>query len=42
MAPTEILALQHYETIQRYLAGSRVRIALLIGGRSREGNGQDH
>ena len=34
MAPTEILAAQHYETLARYLAGSRVRTALLIGGRS--------
>jgi ATP-dependent DNA helicase RecG len=32
MAPTEILATQHFQTIQRYLAGSRVRIALLVGG----------
>ena len=33
MAPTEILAEQHYRTIQQYLGGSRVRTALLIGGR---------
>ncbi len=32
MAPTEILAEQHYRTLQRYLAHSRVRISLLIGG----------
>ena len=34
MAPTEILAVQHFQTMQRYLAGSRVRIALLVGGRT--------
>ncbi|NOZ22442.1 MAG: ATP-dependent DNA helicase RecG [Planctomycetes bacterium] len=32
MAPTEILAEQHYQTIMRYLRNSRVRIALLAGG----------
>ncbi len=32
MAPTEILARQHYAKIQQYLAGSRVRSALLVGG----------
>lgn len=41
MAPTEILAEQHYRTLQRYLAkarpvppgyGPRVRVSLLIGG----------
>lgn len=32
MAPTEILATQHYETIGRYLSESRVRTALLVGG----------
>ena len=32
MAPTEILASQHYDKIQAYLAGSRVRTALLVGG----------
>jgi ATP-dependent DNA helicase RecG len=32
MAPTEILAVQHYEMIRRYLSGSRVRTALLVGG----------
>ncbi|MBK9118585.1 MAG: ATP-dependent DNA helicase RecG [Phycisphaerales bacterium] len=31
MAPTEILAQQHYANIQRYLAGSRVRSVLLRG-----------
>ena len=41
MAPTEILATQHYETIQRYLAGSRVRTALLVGGRSARERKQD-
>ncbi len=40
MAPTEILAEQHYAGISRTLAGSRVRTALLTGnvtGREREG-----
>jgi len=32
MAPTEILAAQHYGKIERYLEGSRVRTALLVGG----------
>lgn len=31
LAPTEILAGQHYETVSRYLADSRVRISLLLG-----------
>ena len=31
MAPTEILARQHYRKVQQYLAGSRVRTALLLG-----------
>ncbi|MFH1551140.1 MAG: ATP-dependent DNA helicase RecG [Planctomycetota bacterium] len=31
MAPTEILAGQHYNTVMRYLKGSRVRTALLVG-----------
>ncbi|MCP4376325.1 MAG: ATP-dependent DNA helicase RecG [bacterium] len=31
MAPTEILATQHYNKVRDYLAGSRVRIALLVG-----------
>ncbi|MDP6544833.1 MAG: ATP-dependent DNA helicase RecG [Phycisphaerae bacterium] len=31
MAPTEILATQHYDKVRDYLAGSRVRIALLVG-----------
>lgn len=31
MAPTEILARQHFAKISQYLSGSRVRIALLIG-----------
>ncbi len=31
MAPTEILAEQHFITLQRYLAHSRVKIALLVG-----------
>ena len=32
MAPTEILAQQHYHTLERILAGSRVRSMLLLGG----------
>lgn len=31
MAPTEVLARQHYQTLQRMLADSRVRIGLLCG-----------
>lgn len=31
MAPTEILAVQHFETLQKLLAGSGVRIELLTG-----------
>jgi ATP-dependent DNA helicase RecG len=31
MAPTEVLAVQHHCKVSRYLAGSRVRLALLIG-----------
>ena len=39
MAPTEILANQHYETITRFLAGMPVRVELLTGnvkGKKRE------
>ena len=32
MAPTEILAEQHFRRIEQYLSGSRVRSALLVGG----------
>jgi ATP-dependent DNA helicase RecG len=32
MAPTELLAQQHFRAIERYLDGSRVRCALLVGG----------
>jgi ATP-dependent DNA helicase RecG len=32
MAPTEVLARQHYQTLERYLAHSRVRRLLLTGG----------
>jgi ATP-dependent DNA helicase RecG len=32
MAPTEILATQHYNTFLRYLDGSRVRLELVTGG----------
>ncbi|MDD4891549.1 MAG: helicase-related protein, partial [Phycisphaerae bacterium] len=34
MAPTEILASQHHDRIAQYLAGSRVRFALLTGSLS--------
>ena len=39
MAPTEILAAQHYETITRFLFGMNVRVELLMGsvkGKKRE------
>lgn len=39
MAPTEILAAQHYETITRFLEGMNIRIELLMGsvkGKKRE------
>ncbi|MHC4988831.1 MAG: ATP-dependent DNA helicase RecG [Planctomycetota bacterium] len=32
MAPTEILARQHYQSIERFLKGSRVRRELIVGG----------
>ncbi len=32
MAPTEILAVQHYRKIEQYLEGSRVRTEMLVGG----------
>ncbi len=32
MAPTELLAEQHFQSISRMLEGSNVRIALLVGG----------
>jgi len=32
MSPTEILARQHYATLEKLLAGSQVRRALLVGG----------
>lgn len=32
MAPTEILARQHWQTLQKLLAGSQVRMATLTGG----------
>lgn len=31
MAPTEVLAIQHYETIRNLLSGTKMRIDLLIG-----------
>ena len=39
MAPTEILAVQHYETINRFLEGMNVRVELITGtvkGKKRE------
>ena len=35
MAPTEVLARQHWLTLEKYLANSRVRRLLLTGGRRR-------
>ncbi len=35
LAPTEILAEQHFRNIEKYLADSRVRRALLVGGMPR-------
>jgi ATP-dependent DNA helicase RecG len=35
MAPTEVLARQHFRTLERYLAHSRVRRLLLTGGLTR-------
>ena len=35
MAPTEILAEQHYRTLERYLAHARVKVALFVGGSPR-------
>ncbi len=32
MAPTEVLARQHFHTLEKLLAKSRVRMALLSGG----------
>jgi ATP-dependent DNA helicase RecG len=32
MAPTEILAVQHYRKIEQYLSGSKVRLGFLVGG----------
>jgi ATP-dependent DNA helicase RecG len=37
MAPTEILAEQHYHNVEKYLVGSRVRWALLVGGMPTDG-----
>jgi ATP-dependent DNA helicase RecG len=34
MAPTEILAVQHYRKITQYLAGSKVRTEMLVGKQS--------
>lgn len=35
LAPTEVLAAQHYERILAYLRGSRVRTEILVGGAGR-------
>ncbi|MBI3099115.1 MAG: ATP-dependent DNA helicase RecG [Planctomycetes bacterium] len=35
MAPTEILAEQHFRTLTALLAGSKVRLALLLGGQKK-------
>ncbi len=35
MAPTETLARQHFANVQHYLAGARVRTALVVGGSSK-------
>lgn len=35
MAPTELLADQHYRSIEKYLAGSRVRYTFLTGSRNK-------
>jgi len=40
MAPTELLAEQHYLTISSMLEGSNVRIAMLSGGQSSSGSPQ--
>ena len=40
MAPTEILAQQHFANIESYLAGSRVRYALLRGGLGKKQRGE--
>jgi ATP-dependent DNA helicase RecG len=34
MAPTEILATQHFRKIQQYLQGSKVSVELLVGGQN--------
>ncbi|HEY9165643.1 MAG TPA: ATP-dependent DNA helicase RecG [Candidatus Kryptonia bacterium] len=36
MAPTEILAAQHYETIRNYLNSHKIASALLIGGQKKD------
>ncbi|MFM7036053.1 MAG: ATP-dependent DNA helicase RecG [Planctomycetia bacterium] len=35
MAPTELLARQHMDTLERLLAGGRVNLELLVGGQTR-------
>jgi len=40
LAPTEILAEQHSAKVGRYLAGSRVRLALLTGGLAKRHRGE--
>lgn len=40
MAPTELLAQQHYRNVQQYLAGSRVRCMLLTGALTGRGRAE--
>jgi len=40
MAPTEILAEQHFQSISRMLAGANVRLALMTSGQSKPGSAQ--
>ena len=42
MAPTEILAEQHYRTLLRYLAHARVKVALFVGGSSNSSNRKEN
>ena len=39
LAPTEVLARQHFASLTRYLAGTKVRIALLLGGMAKGARG---
>ena len=40
MAPTEILAQQHFSKVRDYLSGSRVVVEILTGGQSRKRRGE--